>query len=323
MLGTVIAVALAAAPGLSLAPGLALASVVPAAADTATAPAATLGTWTSAEDSGSYSTVAGQHPNIANYYLAWGQSWPTSFIAAAEAAGATPFIEIEAWHAGPSWNETPAMTDIGSNSASDCGSDGTSSCAAWLDSIGQDVQSFGHPIIFTFAHEFNVSGQYPWSYGDSEGTTPAQWIKAWDTVETDINNSGGSQNAWWMWVPNVDTGGSTQPFAAWWPGQQYVSMVGLDGYPQTQYGLDTFQQVFGQSFTEMKALTSLPIFISETDLAPETGSGGTQTVTQFVQAALAAGATGLLQFQDGTPALSSEQWSELDAALAAAPTPSS
>jgi hypothetical protein len=62
---------------------------------------------------------------------------------------------------------------------------------------------------------------------------------------------------------------------------------------------------------------------SETDLAPETGSGGTQTVTQFVQAALAAGATGLLQFQDGTPALSSEQWSELDAALAAAPTPSS
>jgi 3-deoxy-D-arabino-heptulosonate 7-phosphate (DAHP) synthase len=100
-------------------------------------------------------------------------------------------------------------------------------------------------------------------------------------------------------------------------------MVGIDGYPQTQYGLDTFQQVFGQSFTEMKALTSLPIFISETDLAPETGSGGTQTVTQFVQAALAAGATGLLQFQDGTPALSSEQWSELDAALAAAPTPSS
>jgi beta-mannanase len=210
------------------------------------------------------------------------------------------------------------MVDIGSNSATDCGSDGTSSCEAWLDSIGQDVQAFGHPIIFTFAHEFNVSGQYPWSYGDSEGTTPAQWIQAWDTVETDINNSGGSQNAWWMWAPNADTGGSTQPFAAWWPGQQHVNMVGIDGYPQTQYGLDTFQQVFGQSFTEMKALTSLPIFISETDLAPETGSGGTQTVTQFVQAALAAGATGLLQFQDGTSALSSEQWSELDAALAGA-----
>jgi hypothetical protein len=312
LFGAVVAVALAAAPGLSLA------SALPASAATGTAPAATLGIWTSAEDSGSYSTVAGQHPNIANFYLAWGQAFPTSFIDAAEAAGATPYLEIEPWHAGPSWDETPSMVDIGSNSASDCGSDGTSSCEAWLDSIGQDVQAFGHPIIFTFAHEFNVSGQYPWSYGDSEGTTPAQWIQAWDTVETDINNSGGSQNAWWMWAPNADTGGSTQPFAAWWPGQQHVNMVGIDGYPQIQYGLDTFQQVFGQSFSEMKALTSLPIFISETDLAPETGSGGTQTVTQFVRAALAAGATGLLQFQDGTSALSSEQWSELDAALAGA-----
>jgi hypothetical protein len=35
----------------------------------------------------------------------------------------------------------------------------------------------------------------------------------------------------------------------------------------------------------------------------------------FVKAALADGATGLLQFQDGTPALTSKQWSELDTAL--------
>jgi hypothetical protein len=299
--------------------GLTATVALPAAAATGSAPRATLGIWVGAEDSGNYSTVPGQHPNIANYYLAWGQAFPTSFIDAAEAAGATPFIEIEAWHAGPDWNGTPSMVDIGTNSATDCGPNGTSSCEAWLDSIGQDVQNFGHPVIFTFAHEFNVSGQYPWSYGDSEDTSPAQWIQAWDTVEADINDNGGGRNAWWMWVPNVDTGGSSQPFAAWWPGQQHVNMVGLDGYPQPEYGLNTFQEVFGQSFTEMKALTDLPIFISETDLAPETGSGGTQTVTQFVQAALADGATGLLQFQDGTPALSSEQWSELDAALAAAP----
>jgi Fibronectin type III domain/Glycosyl hydrolase family 26 len=298
---------------------LSLTGVLPVAAATGAAPHATLGIWISAEDSGSYSTVPGQHPNIANYYLAWGQAFPTSFIHAAEAAGATPFIEIEPWHAGPNWDETPSMVDIGNNRATDCGPDGTSSCEAWLDSIGRAVRALGKPMIFTFAHEFNVSGQYPWSYGDSEGTTPAQWIKAWDTVQADINSNGGSQHAWFMWVPNADTGGSTVPFAAWWPGKQHVAMVGIDGYPQTQYGLDTFQQVFGRSFAEMKALTPLPIFISETDLAPETGSGGTQTVTQFVKAALAAGATGLLQFQDGSPPLSSQQWSELDAALPGAP----
>jgi hypothetical protein len=44
------------------------------------APAAMLGIWTSAEDGGSYSTVPGQHPDIANYCLAWRQQWPAQFI---------------------------------------------------------------------------------------------------------------------------------------------------------------------------------------------------------------------------------------------------
>jgi glycosyl hydrolase family 26 len=309
--------ALGVATGAALAAlGLSLSPALPAAAAAArTAPKATLGIWISAEDSGKYSTVPGQHPNIANYYLAWGQAFPRAFIKAAAAHGATPYIEIEPWHAGPSWNKTPSMVSIGKNTSADCGRNGTSSCLPWLDSVGKDVASFGHRVIFTFAHEFNVSGQYPWSAGDSEHTTPAQWIKAWDTVQADINGHRASQNAWWMWAPNADTGGTTHPFGPWWPGQRHVGMVGVDGYPQPQYGLDTFGQVFGKSFTEMKALTKLPVFISETDLAPETGSGGTQTVTRFVKAALAAGATGLLQFQDGTPGLTSKQWSELDAAL--------
>jgi mannan endo-1,4-beta-mannosidase len=292
--------------------GLSFTLALPAMAGTGTVPAATLGIWIHAEDSGKYSTVPGQHPNIANYYLAWGQEFPTTFIDTAEADGATPYIELEPWHAGPSWNKTPSMTSIGDNTSADCGPNGTSSCLPWLKAIGQDVASFGHPVIFTFAHEFNVSGQYPWAYNHVKAPV---WIKAWDTVQADIDSNGASSYASWMWAPNADTGGTTRPFAAWWPGASQVGMVGIDGYPQTQYNLDTFQEVFGQSFTEMKALTSLPIFISETDLAPETGSGGTQTVTQFIQSALAAGATGILQFQDGTPALSKQQWSELDAAL--------
>lgn len=93
-------------------------------------------------------------------------------------------------------------------------------------------------------------------------------------------------------------------------------MVGVDGYPDSSFGLDTFQEVFGRSFTEMKALTNLPIFISETNLAAETGIGGTETVTGFVQDALAAGASGLLEFEAaGAPTLTSTQWARLDAAL--------
>jgi len=275
---------------------LTILTALPAAAS----PRATLGIWTSAEDaSATFVTVSGQHPNIANYYLAWGQPFPTAWAESAVKAGATPFIELEPWHFDGT-GAYPSMVAIGA------GADNS-----YLTAIGQAVHKFAHPVIFTFAHEFNVSGQYPWSYGDAEGTTPAQWIKAWDTTSSVIMETGGKHWAWWMWIPNVDTGGTTRPFAAWWPGQHHVTMVGLDGYPQPQYGLDTFAEIFGRSFAEMHALTKLPVFIAETDVAAAKPS-----ITAFVSAMKASGGTGLLQFQDGSPALSAGQWAQLDRALA-------
>ena len=302
-------------------------------------PTTTLGTWTSAEDSGSYSAVAGQHPDVANYYLAWGQQWPAQFISQAEAAGATPYIEIEPWHAGPDWNQTPSFEAIAANADStdiDCTLNGTSyatSCATWLADISRAVGQLAKPVIFTYGHEFNVSGQYPWAAGDtgscgSSPCTPAQWIAAWDAVQEAIDGNGASRYASWMWAPNADTGGSTVNFTPWWPGASHVSMVGLDGYPQSGpgWGLCNFQELFGQSFAEMKSLTSLPVFLAETDLAPlstseDCGGGGYQTITSFIADLFQDGGDGILQFQDGTPALSGAQWSELDAALAKAPYP--
>jgi hypothetical protein len=45
-------------------------------------------------------------------------------------------------------------------------------------------------------------------------------------------------------------------------------------------GLCNFQELFGQSFTEMKSLTSLPVFISETDLAPLSTTTGERHLFQ-------------------------------------------
>ena len=311
-------------------------------------PATALRIWTSAEDGGSCSAVAGQHPDFANYYLAWGQQWPGQFISQAEAAGATPYIEIEPWHAGPDWNQTPSFTDIADiadiadsadSADTDCTLNGTSygtSCATWLAGIGQAVGQLAKPVIFTYGHEFNVLGQYPWAAGDtgscgSSPCTPAQWIAAWNAVQAQIDGHGASRYAYWMWAPNAGTGGSTVNFTPWWPGASHAGMIGLDGYPQggPGWGLCDFQELFGQSsFTEMKSLTSLPVFVSETDLAPlstsqDCNGGSYQTITGFMSDLFSDGGDdGILQFQDdGTAALTSAQWSELDAALAGVPHP--
>jgi hypothetical protein len=182
--------------------GLVLAGLAAGPARAATlprAPAATLGIWTSAEDDGTYSTVPGQHPDIANYYLAWGQQWPAQFISQAEAAGATPYIEIEPWHAGPDWDQTPSFAAITADADSaDCTLNGSSydtSCATWLADIGKDVGQLARPVIFTYGHEFNVKGQYPWSQGDtgscgSAPCTPAQWVAVWNAVQAAIDSNG-------------------------------------------------------------------------------------------------------------------------------------
>lgn len=39
-----------------------------------------------------------------------------------------------------------------------------------------------------------------------------------------------------MWAPNAYTGGTTIEPTPYWPGASEVDMVGVDGYPDTQYG---------------------------------------------------------------------------------------
>jgi len=273
-----------------------------------TPPATRLGIWQAAEDNGSFSTVSGQKPDVANVYLGWQNSWPSQFISGAEAAGATPFVELEPWNS----SQQPA-----SFSSIDSGT-----YDSWLNSIGSSVKSLGKPVIFTFAHEFNIGGQYPWSIGPpgssscgSNPCSPSQWIQAWDHVEAAVNKTAGG-HAFWMWCPNVDSGGSNTNPAAWWPGTSEVQMVGVDGYPSfINSSGGTFQSDFGQTFSEIHSKTNLPIFIAETDLSP-LGSGGYESITNYIKDMAADGGDGILQFQEGLPALKSSQWSELDAALA-------
>jgi beta-mannanase len=185
----------------------------------------------------------------------------------------------------------------------------------YLGALGSAIASFGHPVIITFAREFNVSGQYPWAQGDCEGTTAAQWIKAWDTVRSDIDATAGGL-AHFMWAPGADTGGTTIDPTPYWPGASQVDMVGVEGFPNTRWGsqLGTFSGVFGPVFHEIHTLTRLPIFIAETNLAPLDGSGY-QPLPGFISDLCSNGGDGVLQFQD-TQTLSSTQWGELDKALA-------
>ncbi|CAF1140123.1 unnamed protein product [Rotaria sp. Silwood1] len=113
------------------------------------------------------------------------------------------------------------------------------------------------------AHEMN-GNWYPWSMG----SIPQDFISAWRRIH-DIftNKSLDSTRLQWIWcVNNADVGS----YAAenYWPGQNYVDWMGIDGYnfgtSQSWSSWVTPNQVFDTMFTRLQNLSSTkPICINE------------------------------------------------------------
>ena len=228
-------------------------------------------------------------PQVVNYYSGWDEPFNASFAQAAYADGIQTFVEMEPWNCySCDGDSVPAMTDIAAG-----GYDG------YLTGFGQAIKAFGHPVLVTFAHEMN-GGWYPWGYYGSEGTTPEQWIAAWDHVVTVVNAQAPGLVTW-VWAANVELGATS--VAQYWPGAQYVGEVGLDGYLSSDS--DTYQSEFGQTVTDVRALTDRPIWITETGVNQDDSAG--QRLADLAAAVKQAGLTGMLYFDQGPAALSTEE----------------
>jgi hypothetical protein len=265
---------------------------------------------------------SGPTTNLSATYMAWGQDWATyagAFINECNANSLIPFVELEPWDAtNPTtgvWDVTPLFSDI---------TGGT--WDTWLEEIGTFIAGTGKPCILTFAHEMNVSGQYPWSQGDTGsgpggGTlTAAEWQVGWKYVHDKVNSTAGGL-AIWMWACSAWTGGTTVNPTPWWPGDSYVDMVGIDGYPTTEYGptLGSFAGQLQQTVTAIRALGwTNPIYISETNLAEMVASSGGQDIPDFVAAMHAAGVSGIMEFEESyEPDMTGAQWTQYNTAVAA------
>ena len=149
----------------------------------------------------------------------------------------------------------------------------------------------------------------------------ANWILGWKYVHDKVNSTANGL-AIWMWACSAWTGGTTIDPSPWWPGSSYVGMVGIDGYPDTQYGqsLGTFNGQIKPTVTAIRALGwTDPIYLSETNLREMTDSGG-ESITNFVADMHANGVSGILEFEDaswGLKPMTAAQWTEYHNAVAA------
>jgi mannan endo-1,4-beta-mannosidase len=189
-----------------------------------------------------FTQAAGQQPNLAGYFSGWVQPFDTAFADELHQHGVIPFVQID-----------PTFASVAGIAAG--------AYDAYLRRYAASVRGFGHPVVIGFGHEMNAP-TYSWGYGH---TPAATFVAAWRHIVT-LFRAQGARNVTWLWTINGDRTG-TGPVQNWWPGAQYVTWVGIDGYYYRPS--DTFTSVFGTTMDQVRKFTSDPILLSETAVGPQ------------------------------------------------------
>jgi mannan endo-1,4-beta-mannosidase len=133
----------------------------------------------------------------------------------------------------------------------------------YLRSYADAVRNFRHAVVIGFGQEMNAPW-YSWGYGQVPAAT---FRLAWQHLVT-VFREQGADNVTWLWTIQAD-GPGTGPIASWWPGAQFVTWVGIDGFYYKPS--DTFSSVFGQTISQVRGLTTQPILLAETAVGPQAG----------------------------------------------------
>ena len=189
-----------------------------------------------------FGKTVGHSPNLAIYYSGWREPFQSTFASAAAANGATPVVQID-----PGGAALNAIAD--------------GNYDHYLISYAEAVHAWGKNVVIGFGHEMN-GDWYSWGY---HHTSPAVFVAAWRHIVS-LFRAEGDFNVTWLWTVNIVSPHAGIPSPApWWPGNSYVTWVGIDGYYARSFW--RFAPLFGPTIKALRALTLDPILISETGAA--------------------------------------------------------
>ncbi|MGO9081541.1 MAG: glycoside hydrolase family 26 protein [Streptosporangiaceae bacterium] len=188
-----------------------------------------------------FTGAAHEAPNLVGYFSGWAEPFAIRFAKAVSQHRMIPVVQIDPTYA--------SVQDIADGSYD-----------SYLRSYADSVRAFGGPVVIGFGHEMNAPW-YSWGYGH----VPAQtFVAAWRHIVS-LFRGQGADNVTWMWTINADEPG-TGPITTWWPGRQYVTWVGIDGFYTRPS--DTFRRIFARTVSQVRVFTAQPILISESAVSP-------------------------------------------------------
>ncbi|RLL95040.1 hypothetical protein CFD26_104518 [Aspergillus turcosus] len=142
--------------------------------------------------------------------------------------------------------------------------------------FNETFTSQGLTVWLRYAHEMNY-------YADPNvevypgGRDYDAFKQSWKTLSdaTRANNQ-----IYMFWSPNKDT--DTEPAAPWWPGSEYVDIVGMDYYPEAD-DLPDFGTAYGQFYDTYAKGYGLPFAIAETGTQLNGSAASTEKKEQWLK----------------------------------------
>jgi hypothetical protein len=164
----------------------------------------------------------------------------------------------------------------------------------FLKNWNTQMGAYKQPVYFVVLDEMNLTGEYPYAGNPGAFKTAYQHVAGLFSSRTNVKLA---------YDPNVSfSGNPTSNFVAYYPGDNFVDVVGLDGF---DFGGQTFSQVFSSSLVAMKSdFPTKPLWILST--------GSVDNDPAFITAAFSSGVQGIIffdyqQFQLNSVALSTLQ----------------
>ena len=150
-------------------------------------------------------------PDYVMFYRDLGRPFPSEGARVIRDAGATPIISMELWR----WHDrrTKYLSKIVDGELD-----------AYFRKWAEGAKADGGRVLIRFGFEFN-GDWFSW------GGQPELFVKAWQRVRG-IFNDVGAGNVEWVWCPNITSHpeGADNSMHRYWPGDEYVDWVGVDGY---------------------------------------------------------------------------------------------
>ncbi len=186
---------------------------------------------------------------------------------------------------------------------------------SYITEFARQAKSYGRPLMIRFAHEMNIE-RYHWGTekADYGPQSPAVYKKIFYYVVNIFRNMD-VKNALWVFCPNAESVPNTSydPTASWncvanfYPGDDYVDIVGMDGYnwgtTQTiekdswESQWKSFENIFRNAQAELATIApGKPVIIFETASVTQ-GGNKNQWISEALVTARQWGLRGIVWFQ--------------------------